>query len=160
MSERRTNRLLNRHLSDGLPEFLVAGSPGLNSGFAGTQYPATALVAENRTINPASTQSVPSNGDNQDVVSMCLIATRNARRVLGNNNTIQAVELLAAAQAVDIAQRRDGLSPAARATYDAVRAIVPTLDRDRYMADDLEAVTGALSRGELLDAVREHTDLR
>ncbi|MEO6702172.1 MAG: tyrosine 2,3-aminomutase, partial [Jatrophihabitantaceae bacterium] len=69
LSERRTNRVLNRHLSYGLPEFLVAGDPGLNSGFAGAQYPATALVAENRTISPASTQSIPSNGDNQDIVS-------------------------------------------------------------------------------------------
>ena len=57
-------------------------------GFAGAQYPATALVAENRTIGPASTQSVPSNGDNQDVVSMGLIAARNARRVLSNNDRI------------------------------------------------------------------------
>ena len=81
----RLNRLLNRHLNYGLPEFLVAGQPGLNSGYAGAQYPATALIAENRTIGPASTQSVPSNGDNQDIVSMGLIAARNARRVLRNN---------------------------------------------------------------------------
>ncbi|RSN53084.1 tyrosine 2,3-aminomutase [Amycolatopsis sp. WAC 04182] len=153
LSERRTNRVLNRHLNYGLPEFLVAGDPGLNSGFAGAQYPATALVAENRTIAPASTQSVPSNGDNQDVVSMGLIATRNARRVLANNQYILAVEFLAAAQAVDISGRRDGLSPASLATYEKVRELVPTLDQDRYMADDIEAVAAALARGEFLEAV-------
>jgi len=152
LSERRTNRLLNRHLSYGLPEFLVAGDPGLNSGFAGAQYPATALVAENRTIGPASTQSVPSNGDNQDVVSMGLISARNARRVLRNNERILALEFLAAAQAVDLSGRCAGLSPAARATYDRVRSIVPTLDHDRYMSDDIESVAAALSRGEFLDA--------
>ncbi|MEV4189930.1 tyrosine 2,3-aminomutase [Streptomyces toxytricini] len=152
LSERRTNRLLNRHLSDGLPEFLVAGDPGLHSGFAGAQYPATALVAENRTIGPASTQSVPSNGDNQDVVSMGLISARNARRVLSNNNRILAVELLAAAQAVDIRGRRDGLSPAGAATYAAVRAHAPFLERDRWMSDDIEAVAAALERGEFLAA--------
>jgi len=153
ISERRTNRLLNRHLSYGLPEFLVAGEPGLNSGFAGAQYPATALVAENRTIGPASTQSVPSNGDNQDIVSMGLISARNARRVLNNNDLILAVELLAAAQAVDISGRRDRLSPAGRAGYDLTRSLVPTLDVDRYMSDDIQAIGAALARGELLEAV-------
>ncbi|WP_407698931.1 tyrosine 2,3-aminomutase [Streptomyces katsurahamanus] len=151
-SERRTNRLLNRHLSDGLPEFLVQGDPGLNSGFAGAQYPATALVAENRTIGPASIQSVPSNGDNQDVVSMGLIAARNARRVLANNTRILAVETLAAAQAVDLSGRYSRLSPAGKAAYDQIRSLVPTLDRDRFMSDDIELIAAALSRGELLQA--------
>ncbi|TDD33912.1 tyrosine 2,3-aminomutase [Actinomadura sp. KC06] len=154
-SERRTNRLLNRHLSEGLPEFLVAGEPGLNSGFAGAQYPATALVAENRTIGPASTQSVPSNGDNQDVVSMGLISARNARRVLRNNDRILALEFLAAAQAVDLSGRRDLLGPAARATYEQVRALVPTLAEDRYMADDIERIAAAVSDGRFLSVARD-----
>lgn len=152
VSERRLNRLLNRHLSDGLPEFLVAGDPGLHSGFAGAQYPATALVAENRTIGPASTQSIPSNGDNQDVVSMGLIAARNARRVLENNDMILAVECLAAAQAVDLTGGVRELSAAGRATYEAIRAVAPTLRQDRYMADDLASVTDLLRRGELTAA--------
>ncbi|MCO1597530.1 tyrosine 2,3-aminomutase [Micromonospora sp. RHAY321] len=155
-SERRTNRLLNRHLSS-LPEFLVAsGQPGLNSGFAGAQYPATALVAENRTIAPASTQSVPSNGDNQDVVSMGLISARNARRVLTNNNYILAVELLAAAQAIDVAKRYGQLSPVGKATHDIVRSLAPTLDRDRFMSDEIESVAAALSRGAFLEAARSN----
>jgi histidine ammonia-lyase len=156
ISERRTNRMLNRHLSYGLPEFLVAADPGLNSGFAGAQYAATALVAENRTIGAASTQSIPSNGDNQDIVSMGLIAARNARRVLNNNNTILALEYLAAAQAVDLSGRRDQLSPGARMAYETVRSLVPALDRDRYMADDLELIAAALSRGEVLSAARRN----
>lgn len=153
LSERQTNRALNRHLSYGLPEFLVEGDPGLNSGFAGAQYPATALVAENRTIGPASVQSIPSNGDNQDIVSMGLISARNARRVLRNNDSILAVEYLAAAQAVDISRRYDGLSPAGKATYDTIRSLVPTLGHDRYMADDIEAISAALARGEFVRAV-------
>jgi tyrosine 2,3-aminomutase len=155
LSERRTNRMLNRHLSAGLPEFLVAGDPGLNSGFAGAQYPATALVAENRTIGPASAQSIPSNGDNQDIVSMGLIAARNARRVLGNNEKILAVEFLAAAQAVDLTGGRGRLGPAGRAAYDQVRAVAPTLDRDRFMADDIEQVAATISRAGFLAAVRQ-----
>jgi histidine ammonia-lyase len=98
---------------------------------------------------------VPSNGDNQDVVSMGLIAARNARRVVSNNYYILAVEYLAAAQAVDVSGRYDGLSPAGKATYDAVRALVPTLENDRYMADDIEAIAAALGRGEFIDAVRQ-----
>ncbi|APU15545.1 MULTISPECIES: tyrosine 2,3-aminomutase [Actinoalloteichus] len=158
LSERQTNRLLNRYLNDGLPEFLVSGDPGLNSGFAGAQYPATALVAENRTIGPASTQSVPSNGDNQDIVSMGLIAARNARRVLRNNDTILAVEFLAAAQAVDLSGGRDRLSPAAEATYLLVRSLAPTLDVDRYMADDIERVAEALAAGAFAAAVDQVTE--
>jgi histidine ammonia-lyase len=154
-SERRTNRLLNRYLSDGLPEFLVAGDPGLSCGFAGAQYPATALIAENRTIGPASTQSVPSNGDNQDVVSMGLISARNARRVLWNNDKILAVEYLAAAQAVDVSGRYDGLSPAGKATYEVVRSLVPTLQQDRYMSDDIELVAAALSQGQFAAAIAD-----
>jgi tyrosine 2,3-aminomutase len=155
LSERRTNRMLNRHLSAGLPEFLVAGDPGLNSGFAGAQYPATALVAENRTIGPASAQSIPSNGDNQDIVSMGLIAARNARRVLRNNEKILAVEFLAAAQAVDLTGRRGGLGPAGRAAYDQVRSVAPALDRDRFMADEIEQVAATISRAGFLAAVRQ-----
>ncbi len=155
-SERRTHRLLNRHLNDGLPEFLIAGSPGLHSGLAGAQYPASALVAENRTIGPASIQSVPANADNQDVVSMGLIGARNARRVLANNNWILAVELLAAAQAVDVSGRYERLGPLGRVTHDQVRATVPTLDRDRYLSDDIGALAVALSRGDFLDAVVRH----
>jgi histidine ammonia-lyase len=154
LSERRSNRLLNRHLSYGLPEFLIKGEPGLHSGFAGAQYPATALIAENRTIGPASIHSVPSNGDNQDVVSMGLIAARNARRVLRNNNVILALELLAAAQAVDVSGRLNGLSPGGRVTYDTIRSLVPTLEDDRYMADELELVADELARGTLIDALR------
>jgi MIO-dependent L-tyrosine 2,3-aminomutase len=152
LSERRTNRLLNRHLSYGLPEFLVKNDPGLNSGFAGAQYPATALIAENRTIGPASTQSVPSNGDNQDVVSMGLISARNARRVRDNNDTILALEFLTAAQAVDISGRFEGLGPVAKSTYELVRSLVPTLDGDRFMSDDIETIAAAVSRGYFLDA--------
>ncbi|WP_224242172.1 tyrosine 2,3-aminomutase [Hyalangium gracile] len=151
MSERRTNRLLNQHLSGGLPEFLVKSNPGLNCGFAGAQYPATALVAENRvTATPASIQSIPSNGDNQDVVSMGLISARNARRILENNYYILAVEALAAAQAVDLLGVRDQLGKAGRTTYETLRARVPMLEADRYMSDELYGVRDLLAAGTLL----------
>jgi histidine ammonia-lyase len=155
LSERRTNRLMNRFLNNGLPEFLVRGKPGLENGLMGTQFTATALVAENRTIGPASTQSVPSNGDNQDVVSMGLISGRNARRVLANNQYILAVEYLAAAQAVDILQYQSALSKAGQATYCKVRELVKVVDGDRFMSEDLEALASALTRGEFARVISE-----
>ncbi|MCW3818304.1 tyrosine 2,3-aminomutase [Micromonospora sp. DR5-3] len=155
LSERRSNRLLNRRLSDGLPEILIKGEHGLHRGFAGARYPATALVAENRTIDPASTHSMPSDGDSQDVVSTGLIATRNCRRVLRNNNIILALEFLAAAQAVDVSGRLDRLSPAGRITYDTIRSLVPTLDDDCYLADELQLVADELERGTLIDALHD-----
>ncbi|MER7900492.1 tyrosine 2,3-aminomutase [Streptomyces sp. NPDC096046] len=153
LAERQVNRVLDRHLSHGLPEGLVAAEPGVHRGFAGAGCPATALVAENRTIGPASVQSVPSGGDHQDVVSVGLIAARNARRVLQNNDRVLAVTFLATAQAVDVSRRYESLSPASRTTYDAVRSLVPALGVDRSMAGDIELVAAALSRGEFLGSV-------
>ncbi|MGH2510436.1 MAG: aromatic amino acid lyase, partial [Ktedonobacteraceae bacterium] len=146
---------LNRFLNNNLPEFLVQGKPGLENGLMGTQFTATALVAENRTIGPASTQSVPSNGDNQDVVSMGLISGRNARRILANNQYILAVEYLAAAQAVDILHCQSELSKAGQATYRKVRELVKTVDRDRFMSDDLEVLAAALAQGAFARVISE-----
>lgn len=156
VSERRLNRLLSPHLNNRLPAFLAAANEGLSCGFAGAQYPATALIAENRTIcSPASIQSVPSNGDNQDVVSMGLIAARNARRILDNNQYILAIELLAACQAAELAGAVEQLAPAGRAVFQFVRTRVPFLAMDRYMTDDIEAVAALLRDGALLDVVRQ-----
>ncbi len=155
MAERRLNRLLSPHLNNRLPAFLAAANEGLSCGFAGAQYPATALIAENRTIcSPASIQSVPSNGDNQDVVSMGLIGARNARRIIDNNQYILAIELLAACQAAELAGAVEQLSPAGRAVVAFVRERVPFLAMDRYMTDDIEGVAALLRDGALVDVVR------
>jgi len=155
LSERRTNRLLNRFLSNGLPEFLVKNNPGLNCGFAGAQYPATALVAENRVIcSPASIQSIPSNGDNQDVVSMGLIAARNTKKILENNYYILAVELMSAAQAIDIAAQYDLLSKQSKVVYDTVRSVIPSLEQDRYMSDDIYKLANLIKGGEILNNLK------
>lgn len=153
LAERQVHRLLDPDRPGGLPPFLVAGDPALHHGFAGVRFPVAALVAENRTIGPASVQSVPAAGDPEDVAGLGLLAVRGARRVLENNNRILAVEFLAAAQAVDLGRRFDALGPAAQAAYDAVRSLVPALGVDRVMSEDIELITTALSRGELLRAV-------
>ena len=156
LSERRLNRMLNPHLNRALPEFLVAKNPGLRCGFAGAQYPATALVAENRTLcSPASIQSVPANGDNQDVVSMGLIAARNAKKIIDNTGYIIAIELLAACQAVDLLGRASGLSPAAAAVHGFVRDSIPSLDEDRYMSDDIEVLAELIRKGCIVSVVQD-----
>jgi tyrosine ammonia-lyase len=155
ISERRLNRLLSPHLNSALPAFLTR-DPGPRCGFAGAQYPATALVAENRTLcGAASIQSVPANGDNQDVVSMGLIGARTAQRIVKNTSYILAIELLAACQAVDLGSRAAELSPAGCAVQRFVRAAIPPLDDDRYMTDEIELAAELLRKGALLAVVEE-----
>jgi len=155
MSERRLNRLLSPHLNGALPAFLTR-DPGPRCGFAGAQYPATALVAENRTLcGAASIQSVPANGDNQDVVSMGLIGARTAKRIVSNTSYILAIELLAACQALDLAGRAADLSPAGRAVHAFVRSSIPALDEDRYMTDEIELAAALIRQGALIAPVEE-----
>src|SRR5260221_2450760 len=156
ISERRLNRLLNPHLNRALPEFLVSKNPGLRCGFAGAQYPATALVAENRTLcSPASIPSVPANGDNQDVVSMGLIAARNAKKIVDNTSYILAIELLAACQAVDLIGGAPKLSDAGRTVHGFVRDSIPPLDEDRYMSDEIEVVAELIRKGTFASLVED-----
>jgi histidine ammonia-lyase/tyrosine ammonia-lyase len=153
IAERRLNRLLSPHLNTSLPAFLTR-NPGPSCGFAGAQYPATALVAENRTLcSPASIQSVPANGDNQDVVSMGLIAARTAKRIVQNTSYILAIELLAACQALDLIDASAKLSSAGRAVHAFVRERIPALDGDRYMSDDIEQAAAFIRSGALVDRV-------
>jgi MIO-dependent L-tyrosine 2,3-aminomutase len=154
VSERRTNRLLNRYLSNGLPEFLIHGDPGLKCGMAGLQYPATATVAENRSLcTPASIQSIPSNGDNQDVVSMGLIGARKARQIVENNWIVLAVEAMAAVQAARLADAAGRLGTAGRVTFEELGQRFAFLDEDRYLSDDLYRMIDYLESGALVDSV-------
>ncbi len=101
MSERRTNQLMNPGQS-GLPAFLIA-DPGLNSGYMIPQYSAASLVNEARVLsNPASVQSIPVCNDQEDHISMATAAASKAAEVVNHAITVAAVELLAAAQALDL----------------------------------------------------------
>jgi histidine ammonia-lyase len=103
--ERQINRLINKHLNQGLPEFLVIdkAKSGMRCGFEGGQYVATSLVAENRLLcMPASIQSIPANEDYQDVVSMGLHAARKLKSAIINTEAVIATELLAANTALNI----------------------------------------------------------
>ena len=100
IAERRVDRLLDVTRSMGLPAFL-GDSPGLDSGLMIAQYTAAALVAENRRLAaPASVDSIPTSGMQEDHVSMGWSATRKLRRTLDNLTRILAVELLCSARAL------------------------------------------------------------
>jgi histidine ammonia-lyase len=100
ISERRTNRLLDAHLSE-LPAFLTA-FPGVDSGFMITQYVAASLVSENKVlVHPASADSIPTSANQEDHVSMGTIAARQSREILDNVVYVLAIEMMAAAQGID-----------------------------------------------------------
>ncbi|MBP7095512.1 MAG: histidine ammonia-lyase [Spirochaetia bacterium] len=155
ISERRTERLVNPALSNGLPAFLTREG-GVNSGFMIMQYAAAALVSENKVLaHPASVDSIPSSANQEDHVSMGTIAARKARQILGNARDALAIELLAACQAVDLRGGPDALSPATAAAYRALRSVVPGVDADRVMYPDIAAAASLVHDGTILDAALE-----
>ena len=144
-SERRIARLLDPATNGGLPPFLIRDRAGTRSGLMGLQYCASSTVAENAVLaHPATLGSVPTNANNQDVVPMGSVGVRQARRILDNARRVVAIELVTAAEAVDVAGA-DGLAPATRALYDHVRKLVPPLVEDRPLGADVECVVKALS---------------
>jgi histidine ammonia-lyase len=152
LAERRTERLVNPDLSEGLKPFLV-DSGGLNSGFMIAQYAAAALVSENKVLShPASVDSIPTSANQEDHNSMGSIAALKLLQVLRNARSVVAIEALCAAQAIDFkAPLRPGAGSAA--AHKAIRAAVPKLDRDRILSDDIAAMERLLVAGALRDAV-------
>jgi len=154
ISERRIEQMVNPDLSN-LPAFL-AQNPGLNSGFMMAQTTAAALVSENKTLcHPASTDSIPTSANQEDHVSMGMWAARKFRTVVGNVRRVIAIEFLAAAQALDFQELRPGKG--VDAARNALRAKIPQLRRDRYLAHDLRAAEEMLQNGELLNAAESAT---
>ena len=151
ISERRTERLVNPNLSDGLPAFLTTNG-GLNSGFMIPQYVAASLVSENKVLtHPASVDSIPTSAGQEDHVSMGNAAGLKAWVVLANVERTLAIELLAGAQGVEfLAPLQPGIG--GRAVRAFVRTLSPRLEADRPLAADIERVAEAIRDG---SAVRE-----
>ena len=150
-SERRIARALDATLNAGLPAFLIRDGAGLRSGFMGLQYCATSMAADNAVLAaPTSVRSVPTNANNQDVVSMGMVAARHAAQVIDNVERIVAIELLCAAQALDL--RGVALAgTGTRAAHAQIRAQVPALIEDRPMTDDVEAVCRLIDAGKFAE---------
>jgi histidine ammonia-lyase len=154
LSERRLNRLMNPHLSMGLPAFLTRGA-GMFSGLMLSQYTAGASICENRVLShPAATGSIPAAADQEDFVSMGMTTAIKTRQIIENAWTVLAIELMAAAQAFDLrAPVRP--SPAAQAAYDVVRQHVSRLDEDRPLYEDINTLTRIAKEGTILHAAEE-----
>jgi histidine ammonia-lyase len=152
ISERRIDRMLDQTRSHGLAPFL-ADDPGVDSGMMIAHYTAAALASANKGLaTPASVDSLPTSGMQEDHVSMAWGAARKLRRVIDNVRRILAVEATVAARAIDL---RAPLRPAAGtgAALAAIREIVAGPGPDRFVAPELAAVEELLASGRLLAAV-------
>ena len=138
ISERRTDRFLDASRNRGLPPFL-ADDPGVDSGLMIAQYTQAALVSENKRLaNPASVDSIPSSAMQEDHVSMGWHAGIKLRKALDNTRRVLAIELTAAARAIEL---RAPNKPAAKtgALIQILRQTVPGMGPDRELSSELEA---------------------
>jgi len=151
LSERRLNRLMNPHLSMGLPAFLTKGA-GMFSGLMLSQYTAGALVCENRVLShPAATGSIPAAADQEDFVSMGMTTAIKSRQIIENAWYVVAIELMAAAQAFDF-RAPVKPAPASQAVYELIREHVRRLDEDRPLHADINALAQLAKDGAVLQA--------
>lgn len=146
IAERRIAMLVDPDLSFGLPAFL-APSPGLNSGFMVAEITAAALYSENKQrAAPCSVDSTPTSADQEDHVAMATHAARRLSEMNANLSKIIAIELLIAVQGIEL-RRPLHTSDALENVVAAVRDVVPFLDRDRYLAPDLERAGRLVASG-------------
>ena len=153
ISERRIERLVNPKLS-GLPAFLVDDG-GLNSGFMLAQYTAAALVSENKVLcHPASIDSIPTSANKEDHVSMGTVSARKCSQIVGNVENVIAIELLCAAQALDLfTNMKPGRGTLA--AYRAIREVVPHLEKDRILSSDIAVVKQLMRDAKILNVVEK-----
>jgi histidine ammonia-lyase len=146
IAERRTDRMLDKARSHGLPPFLAA-DPGVDSGHMIAQYTQAAIVSElKRLAVPASVDSIPSSAMQEDHVSMGWSAARKLRRAVDGLTRVLAIELLTAARALDL---RAPLSPAPAtgAVVAGLRVSVDGPGPDRFLAPEIEAAVGYVASG-------------
>ncbi len=152
IAERRVDRLLDVCRSRDLPAFLTP-DPGVNSGLMIAQYTAAGIVAENRRLAaPASVDSVPTSGMQEDHVSMGWAAAVKLRRVLDNLTSLLAVELLAAVRGIQL-RRPAGPSPAGRLAVAALEGAAGEPGPDVFLAPVLEAARTTVAGPDLRAAV-------
>ncbi|HSK62700.1 MAG TPA: histidine ammonia-lyase [Pyrinomonadaceae bacterium] len=147
ITERRIDRLVNPDANEGLPPFLTA-QPGISSGFMMLQVTAVALLNEAKVLaHPASVDNVPTDGGKEDHVSMGMTSATKLRSIVKLAELVTAIELLAAAQALDY---RAPLAPGrgVKEAHRIVRSLVEPLTTDRSMSGDIEKIAKAIIKGE------------
>ena len=146
ISERRTERLVNPSLNEGLPPFL-APEAGINSGFMLPQITAAALASENKVLaHPASADSITTSGNKEDYVSMGMAAAIKLKKVVANTTNILAIEACAAAQAIDFLAPLK-TSPALVKVHAEIRKVSPKIEQDRVLAGDFAEVARIIAAG-------------
>jgi len=152
ISERRIDRLVHPDLNHGLPPFLSRDA-GVNSGFMMAQVTAAAIASECKILShPASVDTIPTDGNKEDVVPMAMAAAWKLRRIVRNVRYVLAIELMCAAQGIDC---RAPLKPGKGVArgHAAIRKIVAPLERDRVLSVDIEAIAAAIANDELSPAM-------
>ncbi|GAB4418297.1 MAG: histidine ammonia-lyase [Anaerolineales bacterium] len=153
MSERRMNRLTNKALSQGLPDFL-AHEPGFYSGLMLSQYTADMMIVENRILSaPASIQSIPAAADQEDFVSMGMNTAIKNGQILDNAYGILGIEFMAAAQALDFREFNPGAGT--DKAREVIRRHVKHLDVDRPLYPDHNAMKALVKSCEILEEVEK-----
>jgi len=153
LSERRLNRLLNPALSAGLPAFLTKGA-GMFSGMMLSQYTADTLIVEQRLLSaPASVASIPAAADQEDFVSMGMNTALKNAQILENANGVLGIELMGAAQALDLRDFQPGKGSCIARSV--IREVVDFLDIDRSLAPDHTAMQELTRSCRVLDKVEE-----
>lgn len=158
ISERRVERLVNPELNADLPGFLIKNG-GINSGYQILQYTAASLVSENKSLShPASVDSIPSSGNQEDHVSMGTIASRKAREILENTIKVLAIELICSAQALDYRKPLKG-GVGTSIAHRVIREVVPHLKKDRESHEDIEKAAQLIRSGSLAREVEARVEL-
>ena len=153
ISERRTDRFLDKSRNHGLPPFL-AHDPGVDSGHMIAQYTQAGIVSDlKRLAVPASVDSIPTSAMQEDHVSMGWNAARKLRRAISGAQQVVAIEILTAARAIDMrAPERPG--PVGAALVEEIRKLVPAPGPDRFLSPDIKSVVGLVADGTLLSRAR------
>ncbi|MGE5314859.1 MAG: histidine ammonia-lyase [Acidobacteriota bacterium] len=153
ISERRIERMVNGSLS-GLPRFLTKDG-GLNSGLMIAQYTAASLVSENKVLaHPASVDSIPTSANQEDHNSMGSIAAQKCRRILRNAQTVIAIELLTAAQAIDF-HKPLRAGKGTEAAYRTVRDAISFINHDVLLHDEIQKAVQLVRSNAVLKAVEK-----
>lgn len=158
MSERRTDRFLDKARNGGLNAFLAA-DPGVDSGHMIAQYTQAGIVSElKRLAAPASVDSIPTSAMQEDHVSMGWSAARKLRRSIDGLQRVLAIELMTAARGIEM--RGETPSPVSAAVIARLRDRVPGVGPDRYLAPDIAAAVDLVVSGALLDASGLNDDVK
>ncbi len=148
ISERRVDRLVNPALNEELPPFL-AGHAGLESGLMMAQVTAASLVAENSVLaHPASTGSITTSGNKEDFVSMGMTSAVKLQRIVRNTRNVLAIEILAAARALDLLAPLKTSAPLEEARA-RIRQVSPPITGDRPFYRDIAALEALIRSGRL-----------